>query len=369
LPDYPNRDVAKRVTVRQLLSHTSGLGNFWDAWQSRPAAETCSTDEFLALFVHEPLESEPGKTFAYSNSGYILLGLLIETVTGESYHAHVERTVFSPLQMKDTGSFPLDQVVPMRATGHARSQEQPGHWLSNSFVNVFCGTSAGGGYSTADDLLKFGRALAQGSLLEPGLMSLYTTGVHPYSKGKYALGLSEEIIRGRRVIGHSGGHIGIANELLVVPQTGEVAVILTNGDVDAFWNVRNTITRALLGDDDNSSPYWRTLAVIARAEEGGAGAGLEEAARAGGAITLREGVIDVTAGKWLHRGDAKRALALFELNVKLFPDSADALLRLADAARVLDRKALALSTYVRYLERVPDDKEAALRYRSLTKAD
>ena len=365
LPTYPNREVAERVTVRQLLGHTSGLGNFWEALQSRQPASVCSTKDFLDLFINDPLQDAPGKTFSYSNSGYILLGHLIETVTGETYEAHLQRTVFAPLGMHDTGSFPLDQVIAGRVSGHARSQEQPGLWLNNAYVNVFCGTAAGGGYSTVDDLFKFGRALASGKLLEPALMKQYTTGVHPYSKGRYALGLSEETIRGNRVIGHSGGHIGIAGELLVLPGSDQVVVILTNGDVDAFWNVRNRVTRALLGDDKGSEAYWRTLDLVAYAQEHGTRSGLKEAARLGGAAAISESVIDVTAGKWLHRNDVRRALALFELNAQLFPTSDDALLRLADAARVLRREALAISSYEGYLARVPGDAEAAAHLRSL----
>jgi len=365
LPTYPNRVVAERVTVRQLLGHTSGLGNFWEALQSRSPSSVCSTSDFLALFVDDPLQGEPGATFAYSNSGYIVLGLLIETVSGEPYEAHMQRSLFVPLGMHDTGAIALDHVVPRRATGHTRSQERPGEWLNNAYVNTFCGTAAGGGYSTVDDMLRFGRALAAGELLEPGLMKLYATGVQPYSKGRYALGLSEQTIGGHRVIGHSGGHIGIAGELLVFADDDHVAVILTNGDVDAFWNVRNTIVRALLGDDTESAPYWRTLDVIDRTDRDGLQPGVEEAARLGGASGLRESVIDVTAGKWLHRGDASRSMALFELNTRLFPDSDDALLRFADAARVLELDTVAVAAYQRYLARVPGDTEAATHLRSL----
>jgi D-alanyl-D-alanine carboxypeptidase len=189
--------------------------------------------------------------------------------------------------------------------------------------------------------------------------------VSSYSKGRYALGLSEETIAGHRVIGHSGGHVGIASELLVVPETGHVAVILTNGDVDAFWYVRATIARRLLGENNGNATYWQTLKVIARTEAEGERAGLEEAERVGGAAALRESVIDVTAGKWLHRDDAARALSLLRLNTLLFPASDDAWLRLADSARVLGSVDQAITAYERYLSRVPGDSDAAVHLKSL----
>lgn len=365
LPDYPNRAVAERVTIRQLLSHTSGMGNFWEALATRNPASVCTTADYLKLFVDDPLQHEPGATFAYSNSGYIVLGHLLETVTGEDYDAYAKRTLFAPLGMNDTGGLPLDQVVPRRATGHTRSGLQAGTWQNNAYVNTFCGTAAGGGYSSANDLRRFGQALAAGTLLSPQLMQQYTTGTQPYAKGRYGLGISEEQILGHRVIGHSGGHIGIAGELLVFPDDGYVAVILTNGDVDAFWYVRNNLMRHLIGDDEAGRPYWQTLDVIARAEKDGLQAGLAAADQLGDTSRLREAVIDVTAGKWFHRGDADRAIALFQLNAALFPESDEAQRRLAEGARILGHTAIAIDAYQRYLKRMPEDAEAKNNLRML----
>ena len=169
LPDYPNREVAERVTVHHLLTHTSGLGDYfnprWEAKKPRIRA----VKDYLPLFAGEPLGFEPGATFGYSNAGFVVLGAIIERVSGQSYHDYVREYVYKPAGMADTDSYETDQEVPNRAQGSTRmgpgKRLEPGPWRNNLYAIEPRGGPAGGGYSTAGDLLRFAVALRDHTLL------------------------------------------------------------------------------------------------------------------------------------------------------------------------------------------------------------
>lgn len=164
-PDYPNQDVARRVTIRQLMRHTSGIGgNIFAPPKSGNRHDVRTLQDYLPLFVNEPLQFEPGSKNAYSNAGYVVLGLLIERLSGQDYYSYVRDHIFAPAGMTRTGSFPPDSLPPNTAIGYTRGGEgappdAPLH--PNTAELPGRGSSAGGGYSTAEDLLKFLAALRQ----------------------------------------------------------------------------------------------------------------------------------------------------------------------------------------------------------------
>lgn len=147
LPDYPS-DVADRITIKQLTEHRSGLGDFFGPeFQSTPKNRIRSLADYLPLFASKPLQFEPGTQQRYSNAGYVVLGLIIEKVSGASYYDYVREHIFKPAGMTSTDSFTPDDVVARRATGYSE-----GH--SNIYTLPGRGSSAGGGYSTAEDMLR-----------------------------------------------------------------------------------------------------------------------------------------------------------------------------------------------------------------------
>ena len=164
-PDYPNQDVARRVTIRQLMRHTSGIGgNIFAPPKSGNRHDVRTLQDYLPLFVNEPLQFEPGSKNAYSNAGYVVLGLLIERLSGQDYYSYVRDHIFAPAGMTRTGSFPPDSLPPNTAIGYTRGGEDappdaPLH--PNTAELPGRGSSAGGGYSTAEDLLKFLKALRE----------------------------------------------------------------------------------------------------------------------------------------------------------------------------------------------------------------
>ncbi|HEU5261892.1 MAG TPA: serine hydrolase domain-containing protein [Gemmatimonadales bacterium] len=166
-PDYPNREVARRVTIRQLLEHRSGIGgNIFDAPAGGKRSDIRRLRDYLPLFVHEPLQFEPGSGRRYSNAGYVVLGLLVERLSGEDYYDYVRRHIYEPAGMTRTAHWPVDSLPPNTAIGYTRQGgTAPLTPLRrNSPLLPGRGSSAGGGYSTAHDLVRFLEALRTGRI-------------------------------------------------------------------------------------------------------------------------------------------------------------------------------------------------------------
>ena len=164
-PDYPNKARAQKITIRQLLRHTSGIGgNIFDSPSGGTRHDVRNLKDYLALFVNEPPQFEPGARNAYSNAGYVVLGLLIERLSGQDYYTYVREHILEPAGMTRTGSFFVDSLPPNTAIGYTTGRENapPGTPLHpNTQELPGRGSSAGGGYSTAQDLLKFLKALRE----------------------------------------------------------------------------------------------------------------------------------------------------------------------------------------------------------------
>lgn len=168
-PDYPNADVARRVTIRQLLQHRSGIGgNIFDAPPGGTRHDVRHNRDFVPLFAGEPLAFEPGSRQQYSNAGYVVLGEVIARVSGEDYYAYVRRHVYEPAGMRETAYYAVDSLPAHAALGYTTAREPedtlPGPLHPNTATLPGRGSAAGGGYSTAADLMRFLQALRRGAV-------------------------------------------------------------------------------------------------------------------------------------------------------------------------------------------------------------
>lgn len=166
LPDYPS-PAADKITIEQLIEHRSGLGDIFGEKFMASHAKLRTLADYEPLFANEPLLFEPGTSQKYSNAGYVVLGLIIEKVSGQSYYDYVRDHITKPLGMNDTASYAVDDNVPNRAIGLTkRGPDGPlPERRANTNTLPARGSSAGGGYSTAADLLRFANALNAGKLL------------------------------------------------------------------------------------------------------------------------------------------------------------------------------------------------------------
>jgi CubicO group peptidase (beta-lactamase class C family) len=233
LPGYPNREAADKITLRQLLSMTSGIGDiFGPEYEATPKNRLRNIKDFMPLFVSKPLLFEPGTSRRYSNGGYIVLGAIIEKVSGRDYYDYVREHIFKPAGMTDSGWYEKDRLPPNTASGYTREGAQ-GQRRPNIFTLPARGSSAGGGYSTAEDLLKFTRALQTGKLR----MADFGQASRPPAQGE-ANGLAGGL-------GIAGGSPGVNGVLEVIPDNEHTVVVLSNYDPPSAEKLSRQIVNLL----------------------------------------------------------------------------------------------------------------------------
>lgn len=221
LPRY-GAPYAARVTVQQLLDFSSGMGDIFGAkFEATPKERLRSLADYLPLFEGDPLKFEPGTRHEYSNAGYIVLGLIIEAVSGQDYYGYVRDHVFRPAGMADTDSYLADEIVPNRAVSCTK---EGGQWRSAVFEHPARGSSAGGGYSTARDLMKFAAALKAGKLVPP----VYASWILSRDAAAPKTGQPSGRVSGS--LGIAGGSPGVNAALEIDADRGYTAVVLCNAD-------------------------------------------------------------------------------------------------------------------------------------------
>jgi CubicO group peptidase (beta-lactamase class C family) len=229
LPDYPNKEAAEKVTIRHLLDMTSGIGDFFDEkYQSTPKDRIRTLSDYLLLFGTDSLLFEPGTSSQYSNGGYIVLGLIIEKVSEQTYFDYVRDHIYKIAGMENTTHLEADVPTENVASGYTNNWDENDHSGEPKRNNIYTrparGSSAGGGYSTVDDLLKLVVALKTNKLSAPKT--------------------SEEINGGGIAI--AGGAPGINAFVETNPETNYVITVLSNYDPPAAGKVASKIN-SLLG--------------------------------------------------------------------------------------------------------------------------
>lgn len=243
LTSYPNADIAARVTVRQLLTHSGGTGDIFGPDFDAHRGDLKTLNDYVALYGARAPEFTPGSRFSYSNYGYILLGAIIEAASGGSYYDYVDAHIFKPAAMTQTGYLPEDVAVPNRSAGYVR---QAGQWVSNAGGLPYRGTSAGGGYSTAGDLVKFAQALQDGRLLSANSFAMAASEqIRTDHGGAYGFGFEVDDQDGVVRIGHGGGAPGMNGDLRIYPNSGYIVVSLSNFDPPAAQRLSDFIASRL----------------------------------------------------------------------------------------------------------------------------
>lgn len=254
LTEYPNKAVADKVTIDHLLTHSSGIGDYFnEKFMEASRDRFRKINDYLPLFVDKPLEFEPGTKFRYSNAGFMVLGAIVEKVSGQDYFDYVREHIYKPAGMINTDAYELDRDTPNLAVGYTSEGEKSGPEDSsrrnNVFLHVIKGGPAGGGYSTVEDLLRFDVALRQHKLLSAKYTDLALTGkiASGFSpQAKYAYGFFDEAIDGKRIVGHGGGFPGINSQLDMYLDNGYTVAIMSNYDPPAAQVVASKLREMVL---------------------------------------------------------------------------------------------------------------------------
>lgn len=244
LPDFDSR--GRQVTLRRLLDHTSGLRNHDLGQGPRAARPNTPRSEVRASLLQAQFESEPGERYRYCNTGYLLLGAVIEAVSGLAYGEFLAAQFFRPLGMADTGVFAHRDLIPKRARGFVRGRRgfhnadpDPMNWSD----------SAGALTSTLDDLAIWDRALREGSVVEPAAFArmIEPTLLNDGTEYPYGLGWGTAVYGGRPLHHHTGGISGFACQMARLDDGTLTTVVLSNLYLFPFDAVTRNLLRAGLG--------------------------------------------------------------------------------------------------------------------------
>ncbi|GAB3114314.1 serine hydrolase [Streptomyces calidiresistens] len=249
------------VTVRHLLTHTSGLADYFDEetateewvaefaalWADRPVYRMTRPADFLPLFADLPPHRAPGSRYHYCNAGYILLGLILEQLTGTDYRRAVTERVFTPAGMRDTGFPAADEILPDLATGHLRPRRPGEPWRSNVFAIPAVGGPDGGAFATAADLDRFLTAYAEGRVLAPERVA---EALRPAARidGDSAMGHGVYLVGegSGRSFGAVGADPGVEAIIRRYPEPGINTVVLANVN-DSVWEI-DALLREVVSD-------------------------------------------------------------------------------------------------------------------------
>lgn len=316
LSDYSNTTVRDSVTIQQLLTHTSGLGDYFDDRLEQISPDSIrSLNDYYQIFVNDPLNFAPGSSFGYSNAGYIVLGLVIEAITGRSYYDHIHQSVFSPLGMQQSGWGHSDTLVLQLARAYGTA-DSSGHRMENPYLGMK-GSSAGGGFSTVDDLYTFAKGLKSGQILS--LETLTEMKEDRFENG-YGYGLSLRDLNGWKVYGHNGGFPGVSGEVDIFERDDLLAISLSNrGPRDGWAAVRTLIREAIVGKTASSASFQNAEILAATYRE----QGIDAARSLLGTFEDKpdERQLIHHSEKFNEQGDRVAAIDVLSLVIEAFPES------------------------------------------------
>jgi len=225
---YPG---GERVTVRMLLNHTSGVRSYTDipgVMTGLTGRRDVTTAELIDTFKAEKPDFGPGEGWHYNNSGYVLLGAVIEAASGKPWYTYLDDVFFKPLGMTRTGyGNPQDALIPGHVDGYSLKDDQ---WARAGYISMTQPHAAGALVSTVDDLLKWNRALHEGKVLQDASYRTMVTPVGKAAGESYGFGIVSGTLRGMQQLQHSGGIHGFSSHLLYVPGSDITAAVLYNAD-------------------------------------------------------------------------------------------------------------------------------------------
>ena len=220
------REITDAVTVLHLLTHTSGLGSYFNhTYMESSRMLFRAVEDYKPLVNGDTLAFEPGERFSYSNTGMLLLGVVIEKAAKQDYFDYIREHIYAPAGMENTDSFEMDQPIENLAIGYGRDPESAQGWRNNLYQHVIKGGPAGGGFSTVRDLHRFALALLDGTLVSVTSLDMLWT---DHAGAGYGCGFSLAEGPAGRVVGHGGGFTGINSNLDILVDEGTIIAVMSN---------------------------------------------------------------------------------------------------------------------------------------------
>lgn len=364
LPDYPKPN-GEKITIHHLLTHTSGIPNytsFPDFFKNK-SREPYSPEEFLKVFADSTLDFIPGEKFAYSNSGYFLLGVIIEKVTGKSYEVVLQENILDPLKMKDTGFDHHNVILKNRASGYERKGRS---YINANYLDMSIPYAAGSLYSTVEDLYLWDQALYTEKIISKKYRDLLFNPYIPAFGGHYGYGWAiGKVPIGKtndslNVVNHGGGINGFNTLISRIPSDNNLIVLLNNTGGAPLNEMSNAINGILYNKPYDLPKKSLAYSLLTDIEKNGIDKALVKfnENKSSEIYDLKEGEMNNAGYELLQAGKVKEAIEVFKLNVKAFPKSANVYDSLGEAYMKDGNKALAIENYKKSVELNPGNQGA-----------
>ena len=364
LPDYPKPN-GEKITIHHLLTHTSGIPNYtaFPDFMKDKSRNPYTPEEFVKTFADLKLEFEPGKKFNYSNSGYFLLGYIIEKVSGKMYEQCLHESILIPLKMTNTGYDHSELIIKNRAAGYEKNGKG---FMNARYIDMTIPYAAGSLYSTVEDLYLWDQALYANTLLSSNYTNMLYGSYFPELKSNYGYGwgMYEVSIAGNneklKVIEHGGGINGFNTLISRIP-SGKNLIILLNNTGGAALGEMNKAIRSILYDKPYDMPKLSLAAALYDVIiEKGLVIGLEKLKefKKSEKYALKEEEINTAGYQLLQSGKVKEAIEVFKLNVDAFPTSGNSYDSLGEAYLKDGNKQLAIVNYKKAVELDPSNENA-----------
>lgn len=362
VPDYPKEN-GDKITIHHLLTHTSGIPNYTNApnFLKEKARNPYTPADFVKTFSSLPLEFKPGEKFNYSNSGYFLLGYIIEKITGKTYEQYLQETIFTPLKMVNSGFDHSDVILKNRAAGYEKNGKKI---VNAAYLDMSIPYAAGSLYSTVEDLYLWDQALYTNKLLsEKSMESLFKPYIKAWGDESYSYGWSVEDInngdKGKlKIIEHGGGINGFNTIISRIPADKNLVVLLNNTGGTVLGEMNAAIRSILYNQPFDQPKRSLALEIFDVFSEKGTAAGLESYKKLKNDPTygIKEGEINQIGYQLLQNGKKKEAIEVFKINVETFPKSGNVYDSLGEAYLADGDKKLAIANYSKSVELDPSNQ-------------
>ncbi len=371
LPGY-RKDTGDRVTLRQLLNHTSGIPSYTDSpsFRAEISRDPYAVGDMVTTLCSGDLQFEPGSTFRYNNCGYVLLGAIIEKATGKRYETALQERILDPAGMADTGYDHAATVLPRRAQGYQRT---PGGVVNAPYLDMSLPYAAGALYSTVRDLYRWDRALESDKVLSAKAKALmWTPGLGHYGFG-WTIATAPIGPGGaeRTVISHGGGINGFATNIARIPADGNLVVFLCNTGAARYEAMSAGVWDVLYGRPPAvpKRPVGEVLAAVAMRDGAEAAVARYRQLKATEAegYDFHERELNNVGYQLLAAGKVDAAVAVFTLNVEMFPTSSNPYDSLGEALAAAGKKNDAIKAYAKSLELDPSNLNAIDQLSKLAK--
>ncbi len=366
LPNYSKKN-GDKITIHHLLTHSSGIPNYTSIpnFFKDKSRDTYQPEEFLKFFEDLSLDFKPGKEYAYSNSGYFLLGVIIEKVMGASYEEALQENIFTPLNMVNSGFDHYSTILKNRSSGYEKNGNTS--YVNARYLDMSVPFSAGSIYSTVEDLFLWDQSLYTDQLLSAKYTELMFTPQMPAFRGSYGYGwmiLEEPVGKNNekiKIYSHSGGINGYNTLITRFPFDNSMVVLLSNTGRAALEEMTLAIT-AILYDRPYAMPK-KSLAntLIATYMEQGLDPALEQFSKLKNSdeYAIKENEMNNIGYQLLQLGKVKEAIEVFKLNVQAFPESGNTYDSLGEAYLISGDNEKALVNYKKSVEIDPQNINGA----------